>query len=912
MQPAPPLGPSGLPYLEALVATIDHGAALVAADGETLLHVNDAFAALVRKEEAALRGTSWRALLPPALADARAAQIAAARATRKRVRHRDVGGNGVHFEHLIHPIAPRADGEVEVFLIVSRDLTAERATAAAIERSEARLNEAQRLAQLGSWELDLETYELSWSDEIFRMFGVDRSRFGASYDSFLAAIHPDDRALVDAAYRTSVETRSPYDIVHRLVRDGAVRWVQERCETVYDPAGKPLRSRGTVQDVTDRVLAERELRRTHDLLRAVLDLSPDPISVKDREHRYLLANRAFAARRGLEPEACVGLPDTFFFSREACEGDAARGIPGYHAEDRDVLGGAVIDGRESWVEHPDGARHLYQTFKAPLRDAQGTIYGVLAWGRDVTTRHKAEAVLRESEARFRALLDALPDAVLVNQDERYVYANSAAAALLGYDAAGQVLGLRVRDVVAPEDLDAVMRVRAQPTAPVAHVERRWRRRDGSTFTAEVSVIQTVLDARPARVVLARDATARKELGARMAQMDRMIAVGTLAAGVGHEVNNPLAYVIGNLDFAHAEVASLLAQGPGHAREADRSVERLSALRCALAEAKQGADRIRSIVRDLRTFAQVREGEAQRLALPAVIGSALNLARGELRHRAQVVTEFGPTPDVYANESRLAQVFLNLLVNAAQAIPEGSAAENEVRVVTRTDAEGRAVVEVDDTGAGLAPGVAERVFDPFFTTKPVGVGTGLGLSICRNIVRGLGGQVVVVPRPAGARGSCFRVVLPGVTTAPAPPREDAVAAPASRRVRVALVDDEPLVGRTFVRFFVGEHDVETFPCAAGLLARLDEGGRFDVVFCDLMMPEMSGIDLYARMREAFPDQARRVVFITGGAFSADAQAFLDDPAIRYVEKPFTMAAIKAALAEVLAAHDRDASPSPPRA
>ncbi len=251
--------------------------------------------------------------------------------------------------------------------------------------------------------------------------------------------------------------------------------------------------------------------------------------------------------------------------------------------------------------------------------------------------------------------------------------------------------------------------------------------------------------------------------AQLAQADRLVAMGTLAAGVAHEISNPLAYVMAGLEVIGDQAAGTSAQsGPG------RSGERQD----VLAEMRIACDRIRQVVQDLKLFSRADEESCRLLDVRPVLESSIKMAFNEIRYRARFAKEYGPTPFVMANDARLGQVFLNLLINAAQAIAEGAAASHEIRVVTGTDGGGRAVIEVRDTGSGIAPENVQRIFEPFFTTKPIGVGTGLGLPICRDLVTAMGGAITVESEIG--KGSAFRVSLPGVraSTAAQVPTESA--------------------------------------------------------------------------------------------------------------------------------------------
>ncbi|AUX40217.1 histidine kinase [Sorangium cellulosum] len=242
-----------------------------------------------------------------------------------------------------------------------------------------------------------------------------------------------------------------------------------------------------------------------------------------------------------------------------------------------------------------------------------------------------------------------------------------------------------------------------------------------------------------------DVTERRQMEARLQLADRMASLGTLAAGVAHEINNPLAYMVANLDFARKELRS---KGPA---------ARVDAILSALDEASEGGACVRHIVGSLKTFSRADDGALGPVEVDRVIQLVLRMAQPQIRSKARLVTELGRVPPVHANEAQLGQVILNLLVNAAQALPEGKEAENEIRIATALEAPGRVRIEVHDTGPGIAPELRSRIFDPFFTTKPIGEGTGLGLAICHGIVTSFRGEIRVESEVG--KGACFRVLLP---------------------------------------------------------------------------------------------------------------------------------------------------------
>ena len=387
--------------------------------------------------------------------------------------------------------------------------------------------------------------------------------------------------------------------------------------------------------------------------------------------------------------------------------------------------------------------------------------------------------------------------------------------------------------------------------------------------------------------VARDITAQKLAEAQLSEAkqvqeklqrqlifaDRMASVGTLAAGVAHEINNPLAYVLANVQLLVAALREL--------KKGAFSPQLAEADEMALA-AQEGAERIGKIVRDLATFSRAEEERRAVIEVWPLLELAVNMTFNEIRRRARLVKDYGPMPRVEADQARLGQVFINLLLNAAQAIPEGCHDANEIRIVTSTDAAGNAVIEVHDTGAGIPAQIMGRIFDPFFTTKPVGTGTGIGLSICHSIVTALGGEISVTSQESV--GTTFRLQLPAATRT----AEKAAAAASEKtsfaRAAVLVIDDEPAMGK-ILRRVLREHQVTVVTCARQALELVRSGKHFDVILSDLMMPDMSGMDFYTQLSQSFPRTAERVIFVSGGAYTPTVKAFLERVPNPRIEKPF---------------------------
>jgi PAS domain S-box-containing protein len=514
---------------------------------------------------------------------------------------------------------------------------------------------------------------------------------------------------------------------------------------------------------------------------------------------------------------------------------------------------------------------------------------IVAFLVDRSERKSAEDARYRSEARFRELIEAAPEPIGIFRDGHFVYANPAFVSALGYATAAELYRVPLVDMVVPEEAD-VLRTRQKlivdkgmrlPTHTY-----RGHRKDGSVILLEMTTVPIEYEGTSAALTMGRDVTARRALEAQLVQADRLAALGTMAAGVAHEVNNPLAYVMLNLEWIARKMP-----------EASGDAESMGALTEVLREARAGVERVAAIVRELRSFSRADSDSRHRVDLASVAQSAIRMAAHEIRHRATVTTSFEPVRPIWANEARLEQVLLNLLLNATQAMQEARAQENEIRVSIRPDANENAVLEVADNGEGIRPDVLPRIFDPFFTTKAPGVGTGLGLSICHGIVTSLGGHIAVYS--ADGEGTRFSVTLP-TTDAPEPAARPPSEAPVRghRRARVLVVDDEVPIANTMRELLGSDHDVTAVTSGRDAMLALAQRSDFDVVFCDLMMPVMSGIDLFRLMRETYPGLEQRVVFMTGGAFTTRAAEFLASIDNRRVEKPFSLKAIERIVREMM--------------
>ncbi len=491
-----------------------------------------------------------------------------------------------------------------------------------------------------------------------------------------------------------------------------------------------------------------------------------------------------------------------------------------------------------------------------------------------------------SEHRFHTWLSQLPFGVCVVAEGKIRLANTNFVAQTNEASLDAVRGKAIDRYVDARDIHKLVE-----RAEINHddgssnaAEHQLHRADGTTLAVESVLMEIDFEDRPAKLLMVRDITEKKQLLDQVSHADRLAAVGTMTATVAHEINNPLTFVLSNQSYV-LEVLERL--------QADASpplAQSLQDIAEAVADARAGAQRIRSVVNELRTFARTDHQPTEAVDLAEVIDSSVSMAMAQIKQRARLVRQVGELPPVEASPQRLGQVVLNLLVNAAQAIDEGATSENEVRVSASTDAE-RVVVRISDTGCGIAPEDRAHIMEPFYTTKPADQGTGLGLATCKSIIESFGGDLGF--ESAVGEGSTFWFSLP-ISTATASDADQPADPPAAAThpgARILFVDDEVVLGRAFARVMADDR-VTTCQAGAEALSRLEGGADFDIIFCDLMMPNMTGMQLYERLLDTRPALAERVVFVTGSAYTDSATAFLKNVDRPCLDKPFDWDEVRA--------------------
>ncbi len=789
-------------------------------------------------------------------------------------------------------------GEVESISTIMRDISQQKQTEERLRENEANLREAQEIARMGRWDLDLVAGRLVWSDGIFDLFGVSRESFAASYEAFLEMVHPDDRAMVDNAYRTSVESGTPYEIEHRLLmKDGRIKWVSEIGRTEYDETGRPARSFGTVQDITERKLIEEALRISEHKYRKLHESIRDAFVSTDMEGNVKDYNRYYLSMLGYAPEEISSLtyrdvtPEKWHEMEESIV-------------QTQVLRRGYSDVYEKEYRKKDGTVFPVDLRTVLIRDEAGNPAGMWATVRDITERKRMEENLRSSEARFRSYFEQHAFGLTVTSLEKgWIEANDRLCEILGYSR-DELMHMTWAELTHPDDLETdVVQFNRVLSGEIDgySMEKRYIRKDGQPIWTSISVrCSRLADGKPDYFIgIVQDITERKKaeeeldryrqsledlVGIRtieleeknkelreeiaereraegekrkielqLAQAQRIEALDRFAGGIAHDLNNILYPVIINLE-------ELLDMEP-----------HVSSRRDILEQTLKAAHRQGDLVKKILSFSRKSERVVQPVHLRPLLAETVSFLKSTLPSTVSIQQHFSVRADaVMGDPVQLQQVIMNLCKNAADAYgPHQGTIVVGLAKTRITSLHGHQdlregdylVLTVKDTGIGMKPEVVDRIFEPFFTTKDVGKGTGMGLSVVHGIVRSHGGAVTVESEQG--KGSLFTVYLPVCGTehrAQAPPAGST--AEVQAKESILLVDDEEIVLSSLTRSLrQSGYRVASFQDGLAALQRFnEEPHEFDLVITDLTMPGITGLELSRKILTVRPDTP--VVLCTG--------------------------------------------------
>ncbi len=779
---------------------------------------------------------------------------------------------------------PLADGGRRLIGGNAWDITPRVRAEAALRESRVRLAEAVRIARMGYWSRDLATGAVQWSAELYDIFGLEPGGFAETYEAFLAAVHPDDRAAVRERIERAVAAGGAFEHGYRILVGGDVRAIYEVGHVLPGAGGAAGRIAGTAQDVTDRYQAEQGLRLRDRAIRA----ASQGIVITDSKHPddpIVYASPAYEKMTGYDAGEILGRNSRFLQGAGTDRAAVA------------AVREAVAAGAECRVEllnyRKDGTTFWNELAVSPVRDDGGHLTHFVGVQTDVTERRRLAAERDELLARLQLQIERMPLAYLLSgPDLRYVGWNPAAERIFGF-AEADVLGKHPFDlIVPPASRPLVQGVFDRLTAGDmgAHGECENVTKDGRTITCRWHNTPLMdADGRFTGLLsMAEDISDRRLLEEQFRQAQKMEAVGQLAGGVAHDFNNLLTVING---YSEMVLDAMPSGNP---------------LRKSVAAVREAGDRAVGLTAQLLMFSRKAVLEPRVIDPNAVVVETGNMLRRLIGDDIRLTTVPGPgVSRVKVDPGQFGQVLMNLAVNARDAMPTGGTITIETRDVeldaeyARTHAAvtpGRYVLTaVSDTGTGMTTKVVARAFEPFFTTKEAGHGTGLGLATVYGIVKQSGGHVAVYSEVG--IGTTFKVYLPAVEGA-------AEAGPAERPwVRggtesVLVVEDQHDV-RELARSALETYGyaVRAASDGAEALRRVAaDGAAVDILVTDVVMPGMSGREVAEALRARFPKV--KVLYLSGYTDDAVVRHGILQAQVAFLQKPYTPLSLARKVREVL--------------
>ena len=775
-------------------------------------------------------------------------------------------------------ISPGAEDTWEHVFISTIDITERVEAERQLARTTDSLSKAQAIAHLGNWDWDIITNGLTWSDEIYRIFGLTPNSFDATYPAFLESVHPDDRKSVeDAVYAALDDPATPYHIRHRVVRpDGSIRLVEEIGEVQRDETGKPIRMIGIVQDITDQHAAETALRQSEERYRNLIDNSPVGIVIL-RDKKIAYANPTLAKMLGYTTDELIGKPMLSFIHPNFQELAKLRLSKLMQSTN------AIVNAQEEKMVCKDGS--VIDTLilgQTTLYDGEKAIQGYIY---DITEQNQMRKTLEESETRYQQLIEFLPQAVVVHIDGKVKYANPSALKLAGAESLADVLDTSLLDFVHPDDREHIAkRVKTLQTTkkPTPLTELRVIRTDGNIVYGETSGHPITFQGQDAGLSIITDITDRKHLETQLRQSQKMEAIGRLAGGVAHDFNNLLTAIMGYSALLEQQLP------PNSSAEHD------------LNEIKKATNRAAGLVRQLLAFSRQQIVQPRLCRLNDSVANIEKMLRRLIGEDIELQTFLSQSLGyTKIDPGHVEQIIMNLAVNARDAMPTGGQLTIETANVFLDEAytshhpqvtPGEYVLlAISDTGKGIPPEIQEHIFEPFFTTKEVGKGTGLGLATVHGIVKQNKGHIWLYSE--AERGTTFKIYFPRVHAPDEPdfPTQTIPGNLSSLRgsETILLVEDEPAV-RELTEKLLKELGYTVYVATDGddaLTMITQIPGAIDLLLTDVVTPgKLNGRKLADAIHKTWPDTT--VLFMSGYTDNVIVHHHILDPGLAFIQKPFS--------------------------
>ena len=712
------------------------------------------------------------------------------------------------------------------------------------------------------------------SEGIRDVFGCSPQDVRDDFSPIAKVILPEDLSNVINSIKRSAEHLTLFQCEYRVqIPDGPIRWMygQSMPEKLNDGS---IIWHGFNTDITERKRAEETLAKEQFLMNILMDNVPDYIYFKDKESRFIRMNKSLAARFGLsDPAEAVGKTDFDFFTEQHAQ-LAFKDEQKIIKTDKPLIG---FEEKETW---PDGSETWVTTTKMPLRDREGEIIGTFGISKDITERKKAEIELKESEERYRRLVEFSPDAIAVHSEGKIVYVNPAAITLLGANSASELVGKPFLDIIHPDYRDSIHQqiiavVKEEYALPLT--EQKFMRVDGSVIEVEVAALPIIYKEKRAMQIVVRDISEQKKLQSQLLQTQKIQSIGTLAGGIAHDFNNILGIIL-----AYSSLLNKSQLSP------DKFATSITAI-------NQAVQRGAALVRQILTFARKTDIVFEPTNISELIHELLSML-DQTFPKTIIFSEniADSLPLIFADRTQIHQALLNLCVNARDAMPDGgsisiAAGKHTREQITQqfpsANEEAYVCLTVTDTGKGMDKATCARVFDPFFTTKEKGKGTGLGLSVVYGVIQAHHGFIDLKSEPG--RGTTFQVFFPVIAS-----NRQAIDSQHSIESfevggteTILFVEDEEMLIQ-MVNFLLESKGYNVLCARDGLEAvNIYQSHKQEIalVITDLGLPVLTGSDEFKKLKEINPSV--KVIFASG-YFEPDIKSeLLKDGAKGFIQKPY---------------------------
>ena len=733
----------------------------------------------------------------------------------------------------------------------------------ALRLSEDRLKKAQAIAHIGGWDWNIEENTLFWSDELYRIFGVDRRTFELSYESIESLIHPDDRDLNSRQVKRLLESADSGECSFRAVRpDGKIRCLNQIFEVVRDDMGTAVRAFGTIQDITERKRAEEELRESEEFNTSLLNNSPNPIVVINPDTSVRYVNPALKELTGFSSAEIIGRKAPYPWWTEETLKKTSRDL-----EEAMRKGANKV---EELFQKKNGERFWVEITSTPVKSKGELKYYLANWV-DITERKRAEEKIR-AEKEFSERLIVTANAIIVGLDQEH-------RIQLFSEGAERITGYKAEEVMGKDWFEIFFKKEMYP-----EIIKVWNNAWGKDLSSYTNPIYsktgkeiiaqwsntTIVDDKKEPILLlciAVDITEQKKMEAQLIQSERLSAVGTLAYGIAHEFNNILAGILGNAEF-------------GMGNDDPKEVEKCFRI------IMESCDRAAGITNSLLAFSRQRQAKRGKADVTEVVETVLDLTERELeKQNIKVVRKFKPIPEITCDLGELSGVVLNMITNARDAMkPDGGTLTIEI-------GKKKDNIEIifTDTGCGIPDSIKSRIFEPFVTTKgALGQseipGTGLGLFLSYGIISRYHGKIGV--KSEEGKGSTFTIKIPISKNQESPvlfePEEEKPTA-VPQNLNILLVDDEEPICTAVKKFFENKGHSVTTALSGKKGYEIFKKGSFDLVLADITMPDMDGVELISQLKKI--DQQVKFIVLTGHIAEEKLESAKKAGADEILMKPF---------------------------